>query len=334
MAETATKTAPDNAPGMSPENAPGMSPENAPGMSLAERLRSNPVIVKELRGRMRGFRAFLVLTLYLLALGGLVGLVYLLALASNTPTGSADLRQSMGKIIFGLVVMQELMAACFIAPGLTAGAISSERERQTFDLLRTTLLPARSVVLGKFMAAFFYLLLLIFAALPIQSLAFLFGGVSLEEVGIAALMLVVTAMTFCSVGLFFSSMLSRTLVSTVLAYAFAILWVFGLPFILSLFSGLLGTFFTNTSPLFGSLAFQKVIFTGGWLLISLNPLGAAVVSEVVLLTENSLFLFNMPLPNGGSLSLISPWIIYVIISLLASLLLLWLSVRHVRRAEK
>jgi len=319
MAETVTQT----------------TAERAPGPSLAERLRSNPMVVKELRGRMRGFRAFLVLTLYLLALAGLAGLVYLIALASNSPAGSADMRQSLGKIIFGLVVMLELMAASFIAPGLTAGAISSERERQTFDLLRTTLLPARSVVVGKFMAAFLYLLLLIFAALPIQSLAFLFGGVSLEELGIAGLMLVVTAMTFCSVGLFFSSLLNRTLVSTVLAYAFAILWVFGLPFILSLISGLLGGIFTATSsPLVNSITAQKILITGGWLLISLNPLGAAVISEVVLLAENSLFLFNMPLPNAGSLTLISPWVIYVIASFLISLFLLWLSVRYVRRAEK
>lgn len=302
---------------------------------LGERLRSNPVIVKELRGRMRGFRAFAVLTLYLALLAALVSLVYLIILASNNPSsGSTDTRQILGKVIFGIVVGSELMAACFFAPGLTAGAISSERERQTFDILRTTLLSARSVVAGKFLAAFLFLLLLIFASLPIQSLAFLFGGVSIEEILISTLMLVLTAMTFCAVGLFFSSLLSRTLVSTVLAYAFAILWVFGLPFIIMLFSSLFGVFFTNSNALFNTHQSQIILFVGGWLLVSLNPLGAALASEVVLLTNNSLFLFQMPLPNGNTLTMISPWLIYVVASLLSSLFLLWLSVRFVRRAER
>jgi ABC-type transport system involved in multi-copper enzyme maturation permease subunit len=232
------------------------------------------------------------------------------------------------------VVGLELMAACFIAPGLTAGAISSEREHQTFDLLRTTLLSARSVVWGKFLAAFLYLLLLIFAALPIQSLAFLFGGVSLEEMLISTLMLVLTSMTFCAVGLFFSSLLARTLVSTVLAYAFAILWVFGLPFIIMLFSGLFGAIFNSSHALFNTTTAQVVLFFGGWVLVSLNPLGAAIGSEAILLNDGSLFLFDLPLPNGTTLHLISPWVIYVIASFLISLLLLWLSVRFVRRAEK
>ena len=90
---------------------------------------------------MRGPRAFIILTVYLSILVGLVGLVYFGFTASSLGNMSPELRQNMGKIIFGVVVAMELFLVIFVSPGLTSGAVSSEREQQTFDLLRTTLLP-------------------------------------------------------------------------------------------------------------------------------------------------------------------------------------------------
>src|SRR3972149_5434733 len=137
------------------------------------RFRRNPVVMKELRGRMRGGKAFVILTIYLLLLSTAISIVFLAFTASQNPVGSSDVRQVLGKAIFGMVVGMELFTVSFIAPALTSGAISSEREHQTFDLLRTTLLPARSFVLGKLFSSLFYIVLLLFAALPLQSLAFL-----------------------------------------------------------------------------------------------------------------------------------------------------------------
>ena len=145
-------------------------------------LTRNPVVLKELRGRMRGPRAFIVLTLYLLLMSGFVALLYLVYIASVNSAVSGNSGQLVGKFVFGAVVGIELLLVCFIAPAFTAGAISGERERQTYDLLRTTLLPAQALVLGKLASALSYMLLLLVAAFPLQSLAFLLGGVGPEEV--------------------------------------------------------------------------------------------------------------------------------------------------------
>jgi ABC-type transport system involved in multi-copper enzyme maturation permease subunit len=166
-------------------------------------VRQNPIVLKELRARMRGRQASILLTAYLGVLALLVILVYLVFRSSSSATGSANDLRMLGKTIFGLIVGVEFLAVCFIAPGLTAGAISGERERQTLDLLRTTLLTARGLVFGKFFAALSFLVLLLFTALPVQSLAFLFGGVAVEEVLVGALLLFVTAMTFCAAGMVF-----------------------------------------------------------------------------------------------------------------------------------
>ena len=209
-----------------------------PRPSLLRRAIDNPVILKELRGLMRGRRAFLLLTGYIAVLGIFIGLMYISLQAQSSFTQSdPQFRQGVGKAIFGAVVLLELLLVSFIAPALTSGAITAERERQTFDLLRTTLISARSLVFGKLGAALVYLLLLIFAALPIQSLAFLLGGVGLAELLISGLLLVVTALFFSALGLFFSSFLRRTLASTVTSYgAIVVSYIaLGLAFFLVVF---------------------------------------------------------------------------------------------------
>lgn len=290
-------------------------------------------MLKELRARMRGSRAFALLTVYLGALALLVILVYLVFLTSDAPMSSVNDRRTLGKAIFSIIVGTELMALIFIAPGLTAGAISSEKERQTFDLLRTTLLPARSLVLGKFAAALSFLLLLILAALPLQSLAFLFGGVAVEEVLIGLLLLIVTAVAFSAAGMLFSSFLDRPLASTVLAYGFAILLVFGPPFLFLVFSGLFGMAFSGLGGRL-SVTAEMLLILGGWLLVSSNPLSTAVATEVILTQQQNAWTFSLPLSRGASLTLPAPWILYCLIQLLLSLIMIWASIRLVRRVEK
>ena len=189
------------------------------------------------------------------------------------------------------------------------------------------------MVLGKFSSGLLFVLLMLFAALTLQSLAFLFGGVAVEEFIIATILLIVSAIAFCAAGVFFSSFIKRTLISTVLAYAFAIILVFGFPMLLLLVFGLLDALFGG----FGSqlsAGGEIFLFVGRWLLVSMNPLATAVATEAILLEEQSAFLFSLPLPSGITVTLISPWIPYVIIFLILSLVLLWLSIRFVRRVEK
>src|SRR5512143_1182114 len=172
--------------------------------SLGETLRRNPITLKEMRSRMRGRRAFAVLTLNVFLLGGLVALIYMTSAASAQVISSPSNLQSLGKLIFATAVGMQLLITCFTSSSAAVGAISSERERQTFELLRTTLLSARSLVLGKLAAAVVFNLLIILSAMPIASLSFFLGGVTLEEILVAIVFLIVTAIAFSTIGLFFS----------------------------------------------------------------------------------------------------------------------------------
>jgi ABC-2 type transport system permease protein len=297
--------------------------------TLRERLLANPVLAKELRSRMRGTRAFVVLTVYLMLMSGFASLLYFAYAASSNVTTGPD-GQVVGKIVFGGIVGIELFLVCFIAPAFTAGAISGEREHRTYDLLRTTLLPARSVVLGKLTSALSFIVLLLLAAVPLQSLAFLLGGVAPEEVLISLGILVTTAIAFGAVGVFFSALMQRTLGASVLTYTFALLTTLGLPLLLLTLVPITSIFYYNSPDPF----VEGLLYYLGGFLVAINPIATAVATEVILVQEHSAFFFTVALNNGTQIPLLSPWLVYIPFYLLLSLVLTLFSVGVVRRVEK
>src|SRR5256885_12798741 len=84
------------------------------------RLVRNPVVLKELRGRMRGMRAFVVMTVYLALMSGFVTLLYVLYSSSQNYYGYASGGQ-IGRVLFIGIVGTELFLVTFIAPTFTAG---------------------------------------------------------------------------------------------------------------------------------------------------------------------------------------------------------------------
>lgn len=276
---------------------------------------------------MRGRRAFVVLTIYLMLMSGFISLVYLAyASAASQPYGP-DSRQA-GKVIFASVLGIQAFLVVFIGPAFTTGAISGEKERQTHDLLRTTLLSANSFVMGKLLSALSYVLLLILVAIPLQSIAFLLGGVALAELLISQVLIVVSAVAFALVGLFFSSLMRSTLASSIVTFGGALLLTVGLPIVAGIFLSLLGPLlFGISSP---PWTFQAFLIYVGVLLVITNLPGTLLMSEIVLLEEGSYFYFRSTL-DGHTIYVPSPWYFYILFYVLLSLLLYWLTVRRVQR---
>jgi ABC-2 type transport system permease protein len=304
--------------------------------TFGEWLRRNPITLKEMRSRMRGRRAFAVLTMNALLLGGLVSLIYMTYAANTQTFNSPSNLQNLGKLIFATAVGMQLLITCFTSSSSAVGAISSERERQTFELLRTTLLPARSLVLGKLAAAVLFNLLVILSAIPIASLSFFFGGVTLEEITIASIFLIVTALAFSSIGLFFSSLLRRTSQATAASTVVTLILLFGIPVFMLIIQGLLSTMTyygrsqTSMTSVEAELTRNFVI----WLLISISPISAGVATLALLLENKTALSMTLTLSNGTSVSYPAPWIAYTVVYLLLSILLIALSVRAVKRVDK
>ena len=306
------------------------APQRAP--TLRERITRNPVVLKELRGRMRGVRAFVLLTFHLLVMSGFVLFLLFTYQASSNYVYNTLTAQMLGKYLFAGLVGIELLLASFITPAVTASAISGERERQTLDLLKTTLLPAHSLVLGKLTAALVFVLLLLVAGLPLQSLSFLLGGVAPEEIMIASVLLIATAFLYGTAGIFFSTLMRRTLGATVLTYAFTLLTILGLPLIM-IPVVLLGPAWSTPR-----LAVQVALYYGLGALVATNPLAAALVTETVLTNEHTTFFFTQTLysSSGQSLTipLVSPWLPFTLFCFGLGVVLVVVSMWLVRRVER
>jgi ABC-type transport system involved in multi-copper enzyme maturation permease subunit len=304
---------------------PAPPPSNPPSWLLG-----NPIFHKEMRGRMRGGRAIAILTAHLAFLSILIGVIFLIALAGNQGSLNIDTLRVMGKIIFGLIIGIQLFTIAFIAPALTAGAIASEREHQTYDLVRATLLPASNFVLGKWFSAVAYLFLLIGTTLPLLSLSFLFGGVALVEVVVGAGILAVTAVSFSALGLFFSSFIKRTTIAMVVTYAAAALILVGIPLFLLAVVAIANVFLQGTN-IPNTILLEIALLAGGWMLSIINPIAALLVSELIYLNNGSLFFTLLPLSNGFEFPVLSPWMGYLVVHSLLILALVLLSIWNVRR---
>ena len=201
----------------------------------------NPIVAKEYRSRMRTWRSPVAMTVYILLLGGLGWAIFSAMASSARNSFNGGQAANYGQALFLYLVLFQMVLLAFITPALTAGAISSERERQTIDLLFVTKLPSFSILWGKLLASMSFVLLLLLLSVPIFSLVFLFGGIELDQVGAAFLVTAITALTLGIIGIACSTAFRRTLPATVCAYGAAFVLLAG-----SLLFGLL--FPTDPDP--------------------------------------------------------------------------------------
>ncbi|MCP4362884.1 MAG: ABC transporter permease [Chloroflexi bacterium] len=290
-------------------------------------LRHNPVTMKELRGRMRGRRAFVVLTVYLLVMSLFIVLVYTAFASSASGPFGPDPRE-VGKVIFGCVVGVQVFLVIFVGPSFTAGTITGEKERQTYDLLRTTLLSANAFVMGKLISALSYVFLLIFAAIPLQSIAFLLGGVTFSELFVSQIIIFVAAVAFALWGLFCSSWMRTTLGASVATFAGALFFTVGIPMLAGLFAAIISPLLIGVSVF--SRTMELLLQLGLLLLAATNLPAALIVSDFILFEEGALFAFKST-TGSSTIWLPSPWWIFLILYAVGSLLLYWMCVRNVRK---
>jgi ABC-2 type transport system permease protein len=185
------------------------------------------IMVKELRSRMRGRRAFVVLTVYLGILALITYGVYVVVEPNAQGVavggfggfgGQANASALIGQSIFTLLSIFQLVLVSFIAPAFTAGQISLEREKQTLDLLISTPMRPSAIVVGKLAAALAFVVLMIVAAIPITAIVLMYGGASVEDIVRQQAVLLATALVLGAIGLFYSALIKRTQAATVLTY--------------------------------------------------------------------------------------------------------------------
>jgi hypothetical protein len=140
----------------------------------------------------------------------------------------------------GIIFMESLFwvqmaLLAMLAPALTTSAVSGERERKSFDMLLTTHLSPPELIFGKFGFAASFIFLALFATIPLESIVFFLGGVSLMSFLYSKLILAAFGFLCSLFGLMMSARETRSAYATGQTYLglVFICW-FGLIFVIGL----------------------------------------------------------------------------------------------------
>ena len=182
----------------------------------------NPVLLREIKERMRSPRAFWIVVVFLGLISLLMygsyrgGLVYLRF--RGLFSGGAFTGAALGRIMFEWTILALMVLVTFIAPGIAAGSITSEKERRTLHLVQITLLSPRSIALGKMATSLAFLFLLLVASTPLFAVPLVLGGVTAWQVLRGFLVVAAWTTFLVAVGTWISSVARRVQFAIVAAY--------------------------------------------------------------------------------------------------------------------
>lgn len=278
---------------------------------------SNPVLLKELKLRFRAFKSFSGLMFYLAVLCIFVA-GFLLIYTQFSGTGF--FRPSDSFTMFAVLSVLQMGLVMFITPGLTAGAISTEREKQTLNILLTTTQSSTQIIVGKLLSSVVFLVLMLVAGLPLYSLVFLFGGVSPSQFITIFLFYLVTLIAIGSIGIMFSTITKRTIVSMIATYG-AMIFLAGITAFFFFVGVSMEQMQEQTGNVQNLTPFSPITYF--W--ASINP-GALMITMLYPDMSNALeSIVGISLPI---------WIVYLIFYMLITVICLFIATRKLRANMK
>ncbi len=180
----------------------------------------NPILEKDLKTKMRGWRTPVLLSLYLVFLGGVL---FLFFLANNMIFGyqyytGYVFNPRVAVNAYNVIAIFQFGLLMLIVPAITATAISGERERQTLDLMLCSDISTWSIIIGKLIVSIAHIMLLVIASLPVMGTVFLFGGITFGEIMLLFLFYIITALMVASLGIFISTFFRKNVTAIIATY--------------------------------------------------------------------------------------------------------------------
>lgn len=188
-------------------------------------MKNNPVYRRERMVRARSYR----IPLIIFAFNGVLAVAALLNMYQTVAQVrmSSSIQYGSFLQLYAFVATLEFLLLMFIMPALTSGSISGERERQTLELLFTTKMSSKDIVLGKLLSAVEQLLVLVVSSLPVVLLTFVYGSVDFLDLGLLFICFVIVAFLTGGVGILFSALIRRSTFSNVCTYGVLLLIIVG-----------------------------------------------------------------------------------------------------------
>lgn len=282
----------------------------------------NPVLDKEFRLRMRTPRAMWTLFFYLFALG-LMSLSAIYLTQGLSGRGSA-FNPERSRELFYFLSMAQLGLIAFMAPGLTAGVISGEREKQTLNLLLTTQQSSATIIVSKLVSSLGFMTLIVFATIPIYSIMFLYGGVSPKQLVLVFVFYLFMMVVLGSFGVLFSTLMKRTMISVIVTYGVTLFMFVGTAILFFVLQGIIEQARMNGT----GTPTNSFMWVGH--VIAMNPAGA-LYSILDPSISDQVFRLNRwgsgMQAKGAPMALWQEFmIVYAVLAIIAN----WLAIRNLR----
>ncbi len=170
----------------------------------------NPVLEREVRGRLRLKRKGVQANLWIARLIGVIAAYYYVRGMIGVWRGTLqDARDFWPLLVYGALVLIVLLA-----PALSSTAITQEREQQTWEILATTQLSAWEVLGGKWLGRQMIPWLLLVILLPYMAVDAARAQLGFFELPVVLLFLLLTTASYSVLGLLCSFQAKRTMTAT------------------------------------------------------------------------------------------------------------------------
>src|SRR6185369_14668046 len=161
---------------------------------------ANPILLRVVESGGKRRRDLFVRCGYL----ALLILVVIFALIGSGATlggGSLSELAKVSATIFREMSYLQLGLVALLAPIFTAGAITQEKDSQTYDILLATPLTNGQIVLGSLLSRLFFVVALLVSGIPIFSITQIFGGVAIRSIVLSFAIAAATAFVTASIAM-------------------------------------------------------------------------------------------------------------------------------------
>src|SRR5688500_12657680 len=153
---------------------------------------ANPILLRVVESGGKRKRDLFIRCAYLGFLLGVVIWLLLFSAGSLSSASLAELSKTSSNIFYTMSYVQ-LGLVTLLAPIFTAGAITQEKDSQTYDILLSTPLTNGQIVLGSLLSRLFFVVALLVSGIPRFSITQIFGGVALSSTAMSIALAAATA---------------------------------------------------------------------------------------------------------------------------------------------
>ena len=188
-------------------------------------MRVNPVLRNESKIAVRSIKFTLMIFAYIAVLSIAVMIYYS---SVNQQVFSNGLYLQSSKLFYVVMAIGQAVLLLFIVPALSSTSICSEREKQTLDILLSSKLTPFQIIIGKVSASSLRVIILIISTMPLYAIGAIIGVVKISNILSLIVFFIVNTIFVSSIGVFVSTYIKTSKVSTALSYALVLFIYIGI----------------------------------------------------------------------------------------------------------